>query len=257
MPALGDISRFLDTTLRIAEIPDYPGAVNGVQLENTGDIQRVATAVDFSSDTIDGAIANRADLLLVHHGMFWGGVQPFTGYRRQRLWSLITHDVAVYSAHLPLDMHPDLGNNALLAHRLGLTPTAGFAKYHNVEIGLSGASDTPTRDIAARARALAEEFRGSFVATPFSEDRTTRRWGICSGAGADSSTIQEAVARGLDTLIVGEGPHHTAVTARELGIVILYAGHYATETLGVRALGDTLAREYGIQATFIDVPSGL
>ena len=213
--------------------------------------------MDFSTETINGAINAGARLLIVHHGMFWGGVQPLTGHRHQRLWSLVTHDVAVYSAHLPLDVHPTFGNNTLLAHRLGLDPTGGFARYQTIEVGRSGTSDIPTRVIAERAAALAQEYGGRLVATPFEPDRVTRTWGICTGAGADSSTLREAVERGIDTLIVGEGPHHTAVEARELGIVVLYAGHYATETLGVRALGEALAESFALTSTFIDAPSGL
>jgi len=247
----------MDELLAIRAIPDYPSAVNGVQLANIGDIERIATAVDFSTETISGAIDVGARLLIVHHGMFWGGVQPITDHRHKRLWMLMTHDVAVYSAHLPLDVHPDLGNNALLAARLGLSPSGGFAPYQAIDVGLSGTSEIPTRTLAERAAALAVGSGGHLVATPFDEERVTRRWGICTGAGADSATLRDAVARGLDTLIVGEGPHHTAVEARELGIVILYAGHYATETFGVRALGERVADHFAITSTFIDVPSGL
>lgn len=257
MPALATVAEFLDSTLNIGAIPDYPNAVNGVQLANMGDIERVATAVDFSSEAIAGAVSAGARLLLVHHGMFWGGVQAITGYRHQQLWTLVSHDVAVYSAHLPLDVHPLFGNNALLAKRLGLEPSAGFVRYQSIDVGLSGTCEIPTRILSERAEALAAEHRGSFVSTPFEDDRVTRKWGICTGAGADSSSLREAASRGLDTLIVGEGPHHTAVEARELGIVILYAGHYATETLGVRALGDALAQRFGMSASFIDAPSGL
>jgi dinuclear metal center YbgI/SA1388 family protein len=257
MPSLATLSEYLDALLGISAIPDYPGAVNGVQLANMGDIAHVATAVDFSSETANGAINAGARLLLVHHGMFWGGVQPITGHRHQRLWSLVTHDVAVYAAHLPLDLHPELGNNVLLARRLGLQPSGGFARFQTVDVGVSGESDVPTQQLADGARALAEEFHGSFVATRFEPDRVTRKWGICTGAGADSNSLREAARRGLDTLIVGEGPHHSAVEARELGIVVLYAGHYATETLGVRALGERLAERFGVTSTFIDAPSGL
>ena len=257
MPTLAELAAYLDETLNITAIPDYPNAVNGVQLENLGDIERVATAVDFSSETVNGAINAGAKLLIVHHGMFWSGVQPVVGYRHQRLWNLITHDVAVYSAHLPLDVHPRLGNNALLARFLGLEPSAGFARYQTIDVGLSGDSDVLTSTVAARASALASEFRGTLVSTPFDEHRITRRWGICTGAGADSATLREAAHRGLDTLIVGEGPHHTAIEARELGIVVMYAGHYATETLGVRALGALLADHFRVTTTFIDAPSGL
>jgi len=257
MPSLETLAEFLDGTLDVASIPDYPNAINGIQLANVGDITRVATAVDFSTRSIDGAIDAGAKLLVVHHGMFWGGPQPITGHRHRRLWSLITHDVAVYAAHLPLDVHAMLGNNALLAKRLGLAPSSGFARYQTIDVGLAGDSDIPTHTLAERAELLAGECGGRLVATPFDSDRVTRRWGVCTGAGADSSTLREAVARGIDTLIVGEGPHHTAVDARELGIVILYAGHYATETLGVRALGEALAEHFGLSSTFIDTPTGL
>ena len=257
MPSLDVMAAFLDATLSIRSIPDYSNAVNGVQLANIGNIERVATAVDFSTETVTGAIDSSARLLLVHHGMFWGGVQPLTAHRHRRLWMLVTHDVAVYSAHLPLDVHPTLGNNSLLARRLGLEPTAGFAKYQTMDVGLSGTCNVPTRMLADSAATLAAEYAGHLVATPFEPDRITRAWGLCTGSGADSATLREAADRGLDTLIVGEGPHHTSVEARELGIVVLYAGHYATETLGVRALGESLTAEFGVASTFIHVPSGL
>jgi dinuclear metal center YbgI/SA1388 family protein len=257
MSSLADIAAFLDTTLDIANIADYAGAVNGVQLANLGDIRHVATAVDFSSLSVGGAINAGARLLIVHHGMFWSGVQPIVAFRHQRLWALMTHDVAVYSAHLPLDMHPELGNNVLLARRLGLEPSGGFASFQGREIGVSGEASIPTTVLAERAGALAAEFGGTLVATPFAADHVTTRWGICTGSGADSGTLREAAARGLDTIIVGEGPHHTGVEARELGITVLYAGHYATETLGVRAVGDLLAKTFGVNHTFIDVPTGL
>jgi dinuclear metal center YbgI/SA1388 family protein len=257
MTQLAEIAAFLDELLQIASIPDYPGALNGVQLANRGEIDRVATAVDFSSATIAGAIESRARLILVHHGMFWGGAQPIVGHRFERMRALIENDVAVYSAHLPLDMHPELGNNALLAKRLGLVPSSGFATFQGKSIGLSGASALPTRVLAERVGELSKEFGGSLVTTPFDSERMTRTWGLCSGSGADSATLREAAERGLDTIIVGEGPHHSAVEARELGMVVLYAGHYATETLGVRALGDAVASRFGIPSSFVHAPTGL
>jgi dinuclear metal center YbgI/SA1388 family protein len=257
MPSIDAIATFLDETLSIATIPDYANALNGLQLSNLGDITKVASAVDFSTETATGAVDAGARLLIVHHGMFWGGLQPITSHRHARLWTLMTHDVAVYSAHLPLDVHPTLGNNALLAKRFGLTPTGGFAKYQSIDIGVSGESITPTRALAEHAATLSKEYGGSLVATPFDPDRITRRWAICSGSGADSSTLREAAMRRIDTLIVGEGPHHTAIEARELGIVVLYAGHYATETLGVQALSGLVATRFDIESTFIHAPSGL
>lgn len=251
------IVEFLDTTLNVAGTPDYPNALNGLQLSNSGSIRNVATAVDFSSATIRGAIDARAQLLIVHHGMFWAGVQRITAYRRERLRMLLEHDIAVYSAHLPLDIHPRLGNNALLARRLGLTANGGFARYQEIDVGLCGTTDLPTRTLAERAGELSREFGGTLVTTPFDSSRITRRWGMCTGAGADSSTLREAADRGLDTLIVGEGPHHSAIEAMELGIVVLYAGHYATEIFGVKALGDELTTRFNVPSSFIDVPSGL
>ena len=257
MPRTRVIAEQLDALLHTAEIPDYPAALNGLQFANRGEVRRVATAVDFSSHTVRQAVAARAQMLLVHHGMFWGGLQPVTGLTYERYVDLVSHDVAVYSAHLPLDMHPELGNNALLARRLGLEPSEGFARYKTVDVGLSGNANMETEIVVTRARELAREAGGEVVVTPFGSDRRTLHWAICTGAGADSDTLREAAERGIDTMIVGEGPHHTAVQARDLGIVVVYAGHYATETLGIRALGDYVAREFGIEAQFLDAPTGL
>ena len=257
MTQLADIASFIDALLDVANIPDYPGAVNGVQLANHGTIDRIVAAVDFSTAAIDGAIQSKAQLILVHHGMFWGGTQPIVGARYRRIRALVEHDIAIYSAHLPLDVHPELGNNALLAKKLELEPSGGFAAFQGRSIGLSGNTEMRTRLLADRAAELSRNFGGMLVATPFDDARVTRRWGICTGAGADSSALREAAERGLDTIIVGEGPHHTAVEARELGIVVLYAGHYATETFGVRALGEAVAARFGTPCTFVDAPTGL
>jgi len=251
------IAARLDALLRTAEIPDYPAALNGLQLTSRRDVRSIATAVDFSSVTVDEAIRIGADMLLVHHGMFWSGAQPFVGASYDRLANLISHEIAVYSSHLPLDVHPEVGNNVLLARRLGLTPTAGFARYKTIEVGVSGPADMSTASLVEGARALTTEFGGSLVVTPFAAGHVTRRWGICTGAGADTDTVREALERGIDTMIVGEGPHHTAVQARDHGLVIIYAGHYATETLGIRALGDRIASELGIESRFLDAPTGL
>jgi len=257
MPDALEIAAWLDALLRTTEIPDYPGALNGLQLASRGRIRSIACAVDYSTTTVRESARIGADMLLVHHGMFWGGPQPLRGPAYERLATLVSSDVAVYSSHLPLDLHPELGNNILLARRLGLEAQSGFARFKTIEVGVSGSADVPTADLLAGAARLAVEFGGNVVSTPFEPGRKTRRWGICSGAGADTDTIREALERGIDTMIVGEGPHHTAVAARDHGIVIIYAGHYATETLGIRALGDRVATEFGITSRFIDAPTGL
>jgi dinuclear metal center YbgI/SA1388 family protein len=256
--SLRDVVDALDAELRTREVPDYAGAVNGLQLANAGGVTRVAVAVDFSRAAAEGAVAAGADLLVVHHGMFWAGAQPIVGPAYARLRALLAHDVAVYGSHLPLDLHPTLGNNALLARELGLAPDGGFARYKTIDVGVSGSAEVPTADLATRAAAFAERWGGSVRHTPIAPPgRVTRRWGICTGAGASSDTLREAEERGLDTLVVGEGPHHTAVEAAERGVVVIYAGHYATETLGVRALGAWLETRFGLPWSFVGEPTGL
>ena len=251
------VAEYLDGLLETATTPDYTGALNGLQLDCRGPIRRVAASVDFSRRTIEGALAAGANLLVVHHGMFWGGPQRLVGPAYERLRLLMENDVAVYAAHLPLDRHPELGNNVLLARELGLQPSAGFAQFKGIAIGVRGESELPTDTLVARAGALAARHGGSALATPYQADRVTRRWGICSGGGASSETLREAHEAGLDTLIVGEGPHHTAVDAPELGLVVIYAGHYATETLGVCALAAELEARYELPWSFIGAPTGL
>ncbi|HTR78786.1 MAG TPA: Nif3-like dinuclear metal center hexameric protein [Gemmatimonadaceae bacterium] len=257
MAALAQVVSYLDTELRTAEIPDYPYALNGLQLANRGRVTHVAAAVDFSLVTIRGAVHHGANLLILHHGMFWGGLAPATGVRYERLAALLEHDIAVYGSHLPLDVHPRFGNNAILASQLGLAPSGGFAKHDRLDVGLRGTSNVETAALAAAMDRLARAHAGSLRTTPIEAGRMTRHWGMCTGAGASSATLQEAVELGLDTLIVGEGPHHTAVEARDLGIVVLYAGHYATETLGVRAIAEELGSRFALEVSFIDAPTGL
>jgi len=255
---LDDVVRLLDEELRTREVPDFPGAVNGLQLANRGGVRRVAAAVDFSRPAIEGAVAAGASLLLVHHGMFWSGAQPFVGLAYERLRLLLEHDVAVYGSHIPLDLHPALGNNVLLAAELGLEPNGGFARWKgNVEIGVSGDASLDTAELVARAAAFSARHGGAVRHTPFAPGRRTRRWGICSGAGASSDTLREATERGLDTLVVGEGPHHTAVEAPERDVVVIYAGHYATETLGVQAAARRLEEAFGVPWSFVGEPTGL
>jgi dinuclear metal center YbgI/SA1388 family protein len=257
MPSLDSIAAHLDALLRVREIPDYPPALNGVQLANTSDVVRVAAAVDLSRRTIEGAIAEGANLLLVHHGMFWGGLQPIRGPFYERVALLLRHDIAVYAAHLPLDAHQTLGNNVLLARELGLEPSAGFARYQTVDVGVQGSADVTTAELVERTRRFARTHGGEVRTSDVPPGRRTRRWAICTGAGASADTLRECVRDGIDTLVVGEGPHWTAVDAAELGLAIIYAGHYATETLGVRALAAHVAETFGVPWTFIDAPTGL
>lgn len=257
MPALSAIAAHLDQLLRTREIPDYAPALNGVQLENRGEIVKVGAAVDFSRRIVEQTVAVGANLLLVHHGMFWGGLRPITGQLYDRVAPLLQHDIAVYASHLPLDAHPELGNNALLARELGLEPSKGFARYQTIDIGVQGVAEVPTHTLIERARAVARRHNGDVIATSLSNSRMTKRWAICTGAGADTNTIGEALDAKVDTLIVGEGPHYTAVEAADVGLAILYVGHYATETFGVCALAEHLENHFGLPWEFLEAPTGL
>lgn len=251
------IVQYLDDLLDTASTPDYPNALNGLQLANDGQITRIAAAVDFSLRTVSAAAEAGANLLIVHHGMFWSGLQPIRGNTFARLKALLTHDVAVYSSHLPLDRHALYGNNALLAAELALEPSGEFARFKGISIGVAGESNVATTDLASRADAFARSHGGSVRTTPIAPGRMTRSWAICTGEGASTGTLSEARERGIDTLIVGEGPHHSAVDADEHNITIIYAGHYATETLGVRALAAHISDRFGVPWTFVEAPTGL
>ena len=255
--ALAEIADFLDDELNVAGVPDYPGALNGIQVENAAPIKRVAVAVDASTYTIRGAIDAGANLLVVHHGLFWSGAQALRGRVYERFRELLVNDVAVYSSHLPLDHHPRLGNNALLARALGLDPTEGFARYQSIAVGVMGNADVETTELATELETIARSHGGSLVTVGDVAGKRTRRWAICTGAGASSQTLREAVDAHVDTLIVGEGPHHTGVEAQELGITVFYAGHYATETFGVRALGAEIESRFGLPWSFLPAPTGL
>lgn len=257
MARLEEIVGFLDSELRTAEIPDAEAALNGLQLANGGDVRRIAAAVDFSAESVAETVRHGANLMLVHHGMFWRGRQRLVGAAYQRVKAAIQADVAVYSSHIPLDLHPTLGNNALFARELRLDPDGTFGRYRGVEIGVAGGCDLSTTELVERVRAFSGQFRTTAVATPMANGRRTRRWAIITGAGADADTLDEARERGVDTLIVGEGPHHSAVQAIEAGIVVIYGGHYATETLGVRALAQHVSDRFALSHVFVDVPTGL
>src|SRR5205814_7213513 len=185
------------------------------------------------------------------HGLFWGGLQPLTGRAYRRVAGLMAQNIALYSAHLPLDLHPDVGNNAVLARQLGVSLRGEFGEEYGVRIGRWGETDV-SRDALERQLAALTSSAPRLMA--FGPERV-RRVGIVTGAAG--SMIGQAAAAGLDTFITGEGAHHTFFDAEELGLNVFYAGHYATETLGVKALGEHLSAKFGLPGTFVDHPTGL
>jgi dinuclear metal center YbgI/SA1388 family protein len=255
--SLTDIAAYCDELLGTKTTPDYPPALNGVQVGHHGPVRKIAAAVDASLTTIQRAAAAGANLLLVHHGLFWNGLRPITGTHEARIRALFAHDIAVYSSHLPLDAHATYGNSALLARELGLTVNGPFARHEQIHCGVRGAADLDTAGLIEQVTAWAQPLGHHTVASRIPAGHRTRTWAICSGAGAQVSNLREAYETGVDTLIVGEGPHWSAIDAEEHGLVIIYAGHYATETLGVRALAAHLGDRFALPWTFLHAPTGL
>ena len=249
--SLAAIVKHCDALLRTREIGDYDGAANGLQAENSGAVTRIAATVDASLTTVKLAIKAKADLLLVHHGLFWSPSHPWTGAKYELLRLLLEHDVAVYSSHLPLDAHPKLGNNAQLCAALGLKKLRPFFPSHGQTIGFQTANHVSRNELAARlARATGAQPR----VLPGGPAISRRIGVVTGGAGGE---LKAAASEGVDTFITGEGPHWTYALAEELGVNVLYAGHYATETFGVKALAVQLSRQFKVPWTFLDHPSGL
>lgn len=250
---LADLVSYLDTELRIAEIADYGNALNGLQLENRDrKVTKIAAAVDATLPVMRKAVAVGADLLIVHHGMFWSGLQPWTGPVFEKMKLCHDHGLAVYSAHLPLDVHPVLGNNAQIALALNLTPTGGFLEYKGQAIGVTTEQAMPLDELVTKFKAA---LGGSAVHVCAGGPKTVRRIGISSGGSG--SEVAAAAKAGIDTFITGEGPHWSYTLAEELGINLLYGGHYATETFGVKALSARIQQQFGIPWLFVDHPTGL
>jgi dinuclear metal center YbgI/SA1388 family protein len=251
-----ELAQRLDRLLGVDGHPEYAAALNGLQFDHRGPVRGIAAAVDASLRAIQGAADAGANFLIVHHGLFWAGARPVVGALYDRFRQLFERDMAVYSAHLPLDSHPEFGNNVLLARELGLVPSRPFASYQGVSIGVAGDADMPTDAIVAIADRFARRHGGQARSTEIPSGHRTRRWAICTGAGASSDTLREAESAGIDVLITGEGPHHTAVDAPEQGVVLIYAGHYATETLGVAAVAERIAGDANLPWSFVSAPTG-
>lgn len=248
--ALAEIAGFLDDYLAISRFPDHPNALNGVQVECSGPVRRVAAAVDASQAVIDAA-KDWADLLIVHHGLFFAGLRPLTGPDFGRVKALIETDTAVYGAHLPLDAHAEVGNSAVLARKLGLGRLEPFGDFHGTAVGWKGVVDAPLEGLA---RTLGKA-TGSWTRILPGGPAHVKTAGVVTGAGA--SSLEEAAAAGLDLLVTGEARHHHAIVAAEVGVSVLLGGHYATETWGVKALARLLEQRFGIESRFVDSPTGL
>src|SRR6266487_2846508 len=230
MASLIQIVRCLDKYLRIGEIEDWPNALNGLQIENSDRVTKIGAAVDVSTRVLTEGAKKDVDLLVVHHGLLWAGLQPVTGALYRQLKLALENDIALYSAHLPLDIHPKVGNNAQLATAIGLKSTAPFFKEKGQFIGLKARASILRSELL---RKLERSLGGKVKAFAFGPKRTKTIGIVTGGAGSEIYRVAEEK---IDMFITGEAPHWAAVAAEELGINLVLGGHYATETFGVKAL---------------------
>ena len=250
---LESILQYIDGYLGIPTHMDDPRAVNGLQVGGPDEAEHIVAAVDASEASISEAVARGADLMIVHHGLFWGGLQPLTGRHLRRVKALIDNNVGLFSCHLPLDSHAEVGNAAVLGRELGVELDGRFGQVQGTEVGWYGHLTDPLT-IDGFTAGVSEVLGALPHVIPGGPD-CVERVGIVTGAGA--SVLEEAVALGLDAFVTGEAPHHTHFDAMELGIHVLLGGHYATETFGVKALVAHLTERFGVSSEFIDQPTGL
>ncbi len=241
---------YLDHLLKISDVED--DSLNGLQVENSGEVKKVALAVDASFETIQNAGEAGADLLFVHHGFFWGKPVSLSGFLYQRIKLLIESDMALYAVHLPLDMHPILGNNAQICKVMDWPVVSDFGEYHGSVIG---------KEIRFQESILLSELVEQFekrldcetTLWNFGPEKISRLGCVSGGA---ISFLDQAIRLHFDAFVTGEPKHDWYWTAKEAGINVLFGGHYRTETLGVKAVGEMIRKEFGLETVFIDLPTG-
>lgn len=251
MASRDEIVTELDEYLDIDGITD--SSLNGLQIEGADEVERVALAVDAAQATIDAAVDAGCQLLVVHHGLFWGPQVALTGVTGRRVRAAFDGGLSLYAAHLPLDAHAEVGNNALLARRLGGAVDGAFGEYEGADIGVLATLDEPL-DIGGLAGRLAAAGCAEPLIWSFGNDEV-RRIAVVTGRGGFALT--EAAAAGADCFITGEPIQELYHAARDHGIHCLFGGHYATETFGVRAVGEWLAERFGVKTEWIDHPTGI
>src|SRR5882762_4324255 len=251
MASLDAIVSYTDRFLRIRDVGDWDNALNGLQIENSGRVTRIGAAVDISTRVLTKAAKQDVGLLIVHHGLFWPGLQPIQGALRRQLRIAFENDVALYSAHLPLDIHARVGNNAQLVAALELKSPRPFLEEKGQPVGLKIRASLPRTELV---RKLRKALNGPVKVFDFGP-KQTRSISIVTGAAG--SEIYRVAQENIDTFITGEAPHWAAAAAEELGMNLLLGGHYATEVFGVKALAAHLSRRFGISWTFIDCPTGM
>ncbi len=246
---LEELVSFLNDYLRIDEWSD--ASRNGLQVEGKEEVERVAFAVDACMESFEKSKDAGADALVVHHGLVWGGIEHVTGIIAKRLRFLLENEISLYAAHLPLDAHPEIGNNVKLLELVGAEAEEPFGFYHGKAIGYAGRLNCEI-ELKELARGIERKLQNRVKILNFGSSRA-RRVGAVSGRGGFS--IGEAAEKGIDTVITGEAEHSVYHVAKELGINVVFAGHYATETLGVKGLMSVVEKH--AKTIYIDVPTGL
>lgn len=249
---LTDVANHLDSLLRTPEINDYPGAMNGLQIASEGPLRRIVAAVDACEAVVVEAARVRGTFLIVHHGIFWNGTQAVTGPFRRKIKAALDGDLALYSSHLPLDLHPKLGNNVLLAKALGLRAVKPALELKGQPVGVVGTVSPVHRE--SFAERLAGAVGAPVHCAPGGAGRISKVLVVTGGAGSE---VVRAASLGVDAFVTGEGPHWSFTAAEEHGVNLFYAGHYATETFGVKALASHLSAKSGLPWSFLDYPTGL
>lgn len=251
MAKLSDILRFLDDYLELGAIPDK--SFNGLQVEGKEDVKKIVGAVDAGVEVINAAIESGADMILVHHGLFWSGDDPsIKGHNRKRIKPLLDNDVSFVGVHLPLDMHRDVGNNARIASLLGASIKDGFLCMDGRCVGWT-AEFSPAKSMDDIVRVVEENIRSDLTVLPFGKENV-RTVSICSG-GVRTSAFFEA-ASCSDLFITGE-PLDIYQFAKDMELNVIFAGHNATEVFGVKALLDVLEEKFGVETEFLDFPTGI
>lgn len=247
MPRLSEIVEFCDHHTRQKTIKDFPGAHNGLQIENNGVVTKIAAAVDAGQIPFEKTIEAKADFLICHHGVFWNALAPLTGNHYKKVKTAIDANLAVYSSHLPLDCHPEIGNNALLAKAIGLKKTSHFLSYEGTDIatitaGLKGGR----KELAQKLQAL---FPNTYQAIEYGSEQPER---IAILTGSGQSAVDQLRANQIDTLVTGELRQHHFNMAQELELNLYPCGHYATEVFGVKALAEKVSQHFKIDWCFIE-----
>lgn len=245
MTQLNDLVDFCNERSQTKRVKDFNGAYNGLQFANSGKVTKIGAAVDAGLIPFQKAVAAGIDFLIVHHGMYWNGVRPAVGVEYEKIKTLIDGNLAIYSCHLPLDAHAEIGNSALLAKTLGIEACGTFAPYEGVDIGFVGTWEKSRTDLNA---AISQLFEGRFTAMEFGSASPKK---ICVVTGSGASVVEMIKDTGADTLITGELRQQHYNQAQELGLNLYCCGHYATETFGVDALAREAAAKFGLDFEFI------